>query len=67
MSEIAAVDLRELNIKGNDILEAGCQPGVEVGRLLDKLLREAALGWSENESSQLLARAKVLIGQKNDD
>lgn len=46
--------LKELNVKGNDLIDLGCPPA-EVGATLKKLLLDCSIKQVANEKSQLLA------------
>ena len=50
-------NLKQLNIKGNDLLDLGFPPA-EVGATLEKLLMDCAINQIANQREQLLARAR---------
>jgi tRNA nucleotidyltransferase (CCA-adding enzyme) len=50
--------LSDLSVDGNDLIDAGFQPGPQLGRILDELLDAVVDQPSLNSREQLLARAK---------
>jgi tRNA nucleotidyltransferase (CCA-adding enzyme) len=64
IGEMGAKDLKELCIRGSDVMaKAGRKGGPWVRDVLDKLLRETALGQISNEEGALLERAVEILGQ----
>lgn len=52
--------LKDMELSGKDLIEAGFPPGREVGRVLNLLLSEVIDGKIENKKALLLERAKEL-------
>lgn len=53
--------LKDMDINGKDLIEAGISPGREIGRVLSLLLDEVIDGKTENKNALLLKRAEELI------
>jgi tRNA nucleotidyltransferase (CCA-adding enzyme) len=66
LQELPVYHLRDLKIKGTDLINHGYIPGPDIGEILNKLLQETALGLVDNEKQQLLLRANELIAGKSD-
>ena len=58
LEEHACVTLRDLSVKGRDLMELGYTPGPEMGRALNRLLELVVEGECPNEREALLDRAK---------
>ena len=58
----ACTSLRDLAVRGGDLLALGIPPGRAVGEALSALLAEVVDGSLENERGALLARAAKWIG-----
>ncbi len=56
--------VRDLAISGNDLVEAGIEPGPEIGRILDGLLHHVVQGSCENARDQLLELAAKLTTRR---
>jgi len=52
--------LRDLAVKGSDLLQIEIPKGKQIGQILDKLLNLVLEGEIENDKEKLLARAKTL-------
>lgn len=50
--------LKELNVKGNELIEAGISP-CETGKMLKFLLEQAAMGCVKNSREELIAHARA--------
>lgn len=61
LAEEQCFSLRDLDIKGSDIIAMGVEPGPEVGRILDGLLEEVIEGRCANEKPALLALVANLL------
>ncbi len=55
------ISIKQLDINGTDLLNAGFNPGVSIKTILNKLLMEVISGKTYNEKEKLLTRAKELI------
>jgi tRNA nucleotidyltransferase (CCA-adding enzyme) len=60
VQERACVSIRELAVKGQDLIALGCPAGPEVGKLLNKLLEAVMEDTVANERSALLGYAAEL-------
>lgn len=61
LSEGAPVTLKQLNVRGNELIAAGMAPS-SVGRVLNKLLEDCALDAKLNVKNTLIKRAVKLYG-----
>ena len=61
LAENACFTLKNLAVKGNDLLALGVPEGKQVGRLLRRLLEEVLDGRTPNEREALLARAQLFM------
>lgn len=61
MVEKHCVCLKDLKINGKDLIQLGCQPGVRIGELLDRLLQHVIQNPKQNERSLLISQAKDWI------
>ena len=50
--------LRDLAVKGSDIMAMGVEEGPKVGEILDRLLEEVIEGRVENDRAQLMELVK---------
>ncbi|NLL63796.1 MAG: HD domain-containing protein [Ruminococcaceae bacterium] len=57
--------LKDLDITGTDLMEAGFKSGPKLGRILKNLLREVMDGELKNEKTELLRRAKEYETRRN--
>lgn len=57
--------LKQLELKGDDLLAIGVPEGPQVGAILKKLLSEVIAGRLPNERAALLAQAKQVNSQQN--
>jgi tRNA nucleotidyltransferase (CCA-adding enzyme) len=55
--------LTDLAVDGNDLIALGFRPGPELGRALQRLLHEVVDDPSVNERTELLKRARRLLGR----
>lgn len=58
LEEEACFTLKDLAVKGRDLMEIGYPPGKELGKLLDRLLEAVMDGLCPNEKEALLRLAK---------
>lgn len=58
------VSLKELNIKGKDLIEAGLKPGKQIGEILNRLLAEVIERPQLNDRSILLEMAEKIIADE---
>lgn len=58
LEEEACFTLKDLAVKGCDLMEIGYPPGKELGKLLDRLLEAVMDGLCPNEKEALLRLAK---------
>lgn len=62
------VSLKELNLKGKDLIEAGLKPGKRIGKILNRLLEEVIERPELNDKEALMEIAKKIIAvEKLDD
>lgn len=61
LAENACFTLKDLAVKGNDLLALGVPEGRQVGLLLGRLLEEVLDGKVPNERAALLARAQLFM------
>lgn len=61
------VSLKELDIGGKDLIEAGLKPGKRIGLILNRLLAEVIEQPQLNVKSCLLERAKQMIREEAED
>ena len=54
------VSLKDLAVRGNDLISLGITPGKEMGRILQQLLEEVLEEPDKNEKDYLLERAKLI-------
>lgn len=50
------ITLKDLAVKGNDLIAAGMKPGPEMGKVLDRMLEDVLAEPSHNDKEYLLAR-----------
>ena len=62
-AENACLGLKDLSIRGNDLIELGFAPGPEIGKCLEQLLSEVLDEQLSNEADALLSRAKALLSR----
>lgn len=55
------VSIKELNIDGDDLINAGLKPGKKIGEILDRLLAMVLENPGLNDNATLLAMAKQMI------
>lgn len=58
INESSCFSLKKLNVKGNDLIEAGFPEGREIGKILQYLLESVIDGKCKNEKNALLNHAK---------
>lgn len=63
LSREECLTLRDLTVKGGDLLALGVPQGPELGKLLSSLLEEVLGGTLPNQREPLLERARVLMKQ----
>lgn len=61
------VSLKELNLKGRDLVEAGFKPGKMIGEILDRLLKEVIERPELNDKAVLLDIAKEFAAENISD
>lgn len=61
LAEGACLSLKDLAVRGGDLLELGYLPGKRLGETLDALLEEVVSGRLPNEKPALLARAEEML------
>ena len=60
----SCVSLKQLEVRGNDLIAAGIAPGPEMGEILNQLLSEVLDDPEKNKKEYLLRRAKELAGDE---
>ena len=65
VDENQCVSLKELAVKGRDLLEIGYQPGPELGTVLNTLLEIVVENPEQNNRDALLATAKEMLSDRN--
>lgn len=60
------ISLKELQVNGKMLIEAGCPRGRAVGDLLNRLLEEVMDGQTENSRDKLLCRARKILEENID-
>lgn len=63
LSREECLTLRDLAVKGGDLLALGVPQGTELGKLLSSLLEEVLGGTLPNQREPLLKRARILMKQ----
>ncbi len=53
------IDLKHLALKGRDLIEAGMQPGMQMGEALERLLQEVLSHPEQNDKETLMEKLKV--------
>lgn len=61
------VSLKELNLKGKDLIEAGLKPGKRIGEILNRLLEEVIKRPELNDKVALMDMAKKIIADEKQD
>lgn len=61
------VSLKELNLKGKDLIEAGLKPGKRIGEILNRLLEEVITRPELNDKVALMEIAKKIIADEKPD
>ena len=61
LDEQSCFTLKDMELKGNDLIDLGVPEGKEIGQILHQLLEEVMDGKLENRRQALLKRAKELI------
>ncbi len=61
IGEKSCFSVKDLEIDGNDVMEAGIKQGPEVGRILDRLLDDVIEGRISNEREELVAEIEKTV------
>lgn len=67
LERVECVSLKELEIGGKDLIEAGLKPGKRMGQILNRLLTEVIEQPQLNVRASLLERAKQMISEEAED